>query len=64
MKKLANKLSLNKQTLVSLDSSEMMKLKGGITSIGAQCSCNNSCSRVDKFCCCAATQTKCAPEIQ
>jgi len=56
MKKITKKLSLNKETLATLDNAEMRSIKGGITyslSTGAVCQSNNNpsgCSTVGGAC--------------
>lgn len=60
MKNLKSKFSLKRETIATLNETEMVSVKGGITSIGFQCSCTNSCTRVDKFCCCAHQGIDCS----
>jgi hypothetical protein len=48
MKKLNQKLSLKKETLASLDKQQMNGVKGGLLSIGHNCSHNNDCPRTNK----------------
>ncbi len=42
MKKVTKKLSLNTETISKLQSKEMLKIKGGILSIGACCHSRNN----------------------
>ncbi|MBS1951408.1 MAG: class I lanthipeptide [Bacteroidetes bacterium] len=42
MKKIVKKLSLNTETISKLQSDEMLKIKGGFTSIGACCQSRNN----------------------
>jgi natural product precursor len=48
MKKLNQKLTLKKETLIALDKQQMNNVKGGFTSIGHVCSHNNDCPRLDE----------------
>lgn len=42
MKKITKKLSLNTETISKLQSDEMLRIKGGFTSIGACCHSRNN----------------------
>lgn len=57
MKKITKKLSLNKETLASLDKSQMMGLKGGFTyslSTGDRCQKSNARTGAGPTCKCEA----------
>jgi len=44
-KKSLKVLKLNKETITALSANNLQNVKGGFLSIGAQCSCDNSCDR-------------------
>jgi hypothetical protein len=47
------KLALKKETVVNLKDDSMLKIKGGITTIGLSCDCTYVCSRfIDSVCKC------------
>jgi natural product precursor len=59
MKKLNRKLTLKKETIVSLDKSEMASVKGGFTyslSTGARCKSSKSAGASNPFECGAVTE--------
>ncbi len=53
------KLKLEKETISRLQSSEMLQIRGGITSIGACCKSRNNPTQ-----CTTTGTTSCAKEIQ